>query len=449
MTDNGLHGYRLLRTEVFQVSARVDNKQFLIHGGLLSLHSEFLSWRVNELLGFRENLRIDIEGHDGATVGRFAEFLYTGNYEAPGPVKIEDTPRKRAMEDRSSYPETAPTKDITTQECGAKLPCPVEVSPDSTHPELEISEPSDPPELDAPPVDDILGTPPSEPPPTDPPEAPQGTLTPEDRLEIASEKGLLETGSDETSHFDPSKFDFRDAFLAHGKACALAHSLDIEPLEKLAIVRLEEVFSKITTLTPEAQVVSNFAELVGYAYEKSKSKKLREALLKFFSPNVSVLKGLELHKLVSRCGDLASDVMEILCAKLEGSERENGQLLLDVKTLDTKLKFLAEKNQEQVVAQGELERTLEKKWSALHLKMCGQAEDLIAIQRELKEAKQIVVRERSEKKAWAARCCEFKDIVEGIEKQKEMLMVENGTIKEDLEKAKEKNVELRKRIWTT
>lgn len=434
---------------MFEVSARLDNKQFLIHGGLLSLHSEFLSWRVNELLGFRENLRIDIEGHDGATVGRFAQFLYTGDYEAPSPVKIVDTSRKRAMEDRSSsYPETVPAKDITTQECGAKLPCPVEVSPDSTHPELGISELSDPPGLDEPPVDDTLGTP-SEIPATDPPEAPQNTLTPEDRLEIASEKDLLATRSDETNYFDPSEFDFREAFLAHGKACALAHSLDIEPLEKLAIVRLEEVFSKITSLTPEAQAVSNFAELVGYAYEYSKSKKLREALLKFFSPNVSVLKGLELQKLVSRCGDLASDVMEILCAKLEGSERENGQLLLDVKTLDTKLKFLAEKNQEQVVAQQKLERTLEKKRSALHLKMCGQAEDLIAIQRDLKKAKQIAEQERCKKEVWVARCYEYKDIAESIEKQKEMLMTENRAIKDDLEKSKENNVELRKRIWST
>ena len=431
---------------MFEVSAGVGKKKFHIHAGLLSLHSEFLWWQVNDLLGSQKNLRIVIDKHDGATVGRFAQFLYTGDYEAPAPVKIADISTKRAMQDcPSSYPETMPAKDITTQECEEKPPCPVEVSPNSTGPGLGISELSDPPGLDEPPVYDMPQSPPSELPATDSAEAPQDTSAPEYGLEASIEEDRLATGSDEAGYFDPSEFDFSDAFLAHGKVCALAHTLDIKPLEELAIVRLEGVFSKITFLTPETQVVSNFAELVGYAYEKSKSKKLREALLKFFSPNVTVLKGFELQKMVSRYGDLASDVMDILCAKLEGSELENGQLLLDVETLNTQLNFLAEKNQEQAVAQGKLESTLEKERSAFHLKMSGQETDIKAVQRKLKEAQKIAEKERCEKEDWKAGYHGYKDLAEDTEAQKAMLLTENDTIKKDLEKAKKKNEEYRRR----
>ncbi|PWW76989.1 hypothetical protein C7212DRAFT_41371, partial [Tuber magnatum] len=111
--------------------------------------------------------------------------------------------------------------------------------------------------------------------------------------------------------------DFKDAFLAHGKIYALAHSFGVEPLEQLAITRLQDVFSQITPVTPKTPVVSNFAELVDYAYKNSTGKRLREALLKFFSPKVGVLRGVELQKLVSRGGDLASDLLEIACDKLE------------------------------------------------------------------------------------------------------------------------------------
>lgn len=416
-------------------------KQFRIHGGLLAWHSEYLWWEVNNLLGERKDLRTVINGHDSATVGRFAQFLYTGSYEAPDPVEISDVSRKGVVQDSlSSHPEIVPAKGITTQECETRLPCPAEVSPNSTRSGLGIAELSDSLPFDEPPVYDTLGDPASEP-PIDPPEAPQSTLTPEDKLETASEKVLPATRSDKANHFDPSEFDFRDAFFAHGKTCGLAHDLVIKPLEELAIMRLEEVFSKITSLTPESRVTSNFVELVGYAYESSKSKKLREALLKFFSPNVSVLMGLELQKIVGRSSDLALDLLGILCPRGEGLEREKGQLLLDVKTLDGKLKS-AEMNQEQAEEQVKLGGIRERGLRRLYEEMCGQVE---VIRGELKEAQQLAEKEKREKEAWVVRSHEYKGLIENLQKEKGMLMIENDTTKQNLAKAKEKNSEYRRR----
>jgi len=427
-------------------------KQFRIHGGLLGWHSEYLWWEVNNLLASRENLRMVIDGHDSATVGRFAQFLYTGSYETPGPVKISDVSKKGAMQDSlSSHPEMVPAKDITTQECETRLPCPAEVSPTSTRSGLGIAELSDSLPFDEPPVYDMLGVPASEPPAIDPPEAPQSTLTPEDKPETASEKDLPATRANKASHFDASEFDFRDAFFAHGKTCGLAHDLVIMPLEELAIGKLEGVFSKITSLTPESRVVSNFAELVGYAYESSKSKKLREALLKFFSPNVSVLMGLELENIVSRSGDLALDLIGILYPRGEGLEREKGQLLLDVKTLDGKLKS-AEMNQEQAEAQVKLGGIREKGWRRLCEKMCGQVKELEVVRGELKEVQQRAEKEKREKEFWVVRSYENKGLAENLQKEKEnlqnekgMLRIENETTKHDLAKAKEEISKYRRR----
>lgn len=431
---------------MFEVSAGLDKKQFGIHGGLLAWHSEYLWWKMNNMPGSRKDLRIVIDEHDSATVGRFAQFLYTGSYEAPGPVKISDVSSKGAMQGSLySHPEIVPAKDITTQECETRLPCPAEVSPNSARSGLGIAELSDSLPFDEPPVYDTLGDPASEPLAIDPPEAPQSTLTPEDKPETASEKDLSATRLDKESHFDPSEFDFRDAFFAHGKTCGLAHDLVIKPLEELAIVRLEEVFSKITSLTPESRATSNFAELVGYAYESSKSKKLREALLKFFSPNVNVLMGLELQKIVGRSGDLALDLIGILCPRGEGLEREKGQLLLDVKTLDGKLKS-AEMNQEQAEEQVKLGEIRERGLRRHCEEMSGQVKELEVIRGELKEAQQLAEKEKREKEAWAARAHEYKCLAASLQKEKGMLMIENDTTKQNLAKAVEKVLAYKRRL---
>ncbi|PUU82411.1 hypothetical protein B9Z19DRAFT_1120901 [Tuber borchii] len=435
---------RLLRSQVFEVSGGLDMKRIRIHGGLLGWHSEYLWWEVNDVLARRKDQRIVIDGHDSATVGRFAQFLYTGSYEAPGPVKISDVSRKGAMQDSlSSHPEIVPAKDITTQECETR-PCPTEVSPNSTRSGLGIAELSDSLPFDEPPVYNTLGDPASELPAIDPPEAPQSTLTPEDKPETASEKDLPATPLDKASHLDSSEFDFKDAFLAHGKTCGLAHYLDIELLEELAIERLEGVFSKITSLTPESRVASNFAELVGYAYESSKSKKLREALLKFFSPNVSALMGLELQKMVSRGGDLALDLMGIFWPRVEGLERENGQLLLGVKTLDGKLKS-AEMNQEQAEVQVKQGRTRERGWKRLCEGMCGKVKELIVVRGELKEAQQLAEKEKSENEVLVVELHEHRGLIENLQKEKGMLMLEIDTTKQNLAKVKEKISEYRMR----
>ncbi|RPA97001.1 hypothetical protein L873DRAFT_1791284 [Choiromyces venosus 120613-1] len=428
-----------LRSDVLNVVAGLDQKQFRVHGELLASYSSSLWWRANNQLGCDGHDReIVIDGHDGATVGRFAEFLYTGDYEAPGPVRLPDTSGKDVKGDcASSPPKTTSAEDITTSQCEAAPPFVPEIDVNPTHPEQEEMLPDyDEPERTTP-----------EPPATNPCDPPQSTMAPEDIPEAASQQGMPEPEMED--HFDPAQFDFKDVFLAHVKVCTLAHNFELDPLEALAIMRLEEVFSKIALVAPGTRVVSNFAELVEYAYKHSTGKRLREAILKFFSPNVSVLRDSQLQKLVCNGGDLAADFMGIVCDKLKGSELENGQLLLDLNILNTKLKLaIAEKNQEQVETEvGFRSSSREGKKSSLEMRV--HMKHLETVQKAHAEALEHLEKEKGEIDSLTATIVTYAEQCHKMKRQNDMVFAENSTIKQELEKSKERVLRYQARLHAT
>ncbi|CUS09163.1 unnamed protein product [Tuber aestivum] len=431
---------RFLDSDVFDVVAGLDNKRFRIHGELLAIHSETLWWLVSNKLCDGQKRQLVIEEHDGATVGRFAEFLYTGDYQSPSPVKISGTPRKGATNDSlTPPPEIVVPTDGAAQKCETEPESLAEMNANPTSSAPENCETGNTPPLDITPECDELESSASDPVPLPPatflPEPLQTTLAPKDALETASQQKPPETQSDKEDHFDSAEFDFRDVFLAHGKTYVLAHSFDVKPLERLAVMRLQDVFGKIVPVTPETPVVSNFAELVHYAYKNSTGGSLREALLKFFSPNLKTLRGAELQKLVSNGGDLASDLMQIVCDKLEGSEQEN--------------------DQEIARADGVLGRNPKRGGTTFHLSMTGKGEIFTRIQQEevLRCFQQLIGRidglvevERRQKGVWTTRLHAYKVLEEDLKRDKDMLLTENSTIKKEMEKFKAQNIRYRRRL---
>lgn len=357
-----------MNSEVFAIVAKLDQKRFLVHEGVMAAQSEAL-WvdACNQIFstscgGAGAPKVIELDGHDGDTVGRLVEFLYQGDYVAPDPV-----PKKPAEPTHGPPPykilEAMNTAEIRCAANGWPIPTLFEepLTPDvAPKPEWYQSVPVPEVKLNAPPAKIETPVPvemglswcrlrrqkPAEmsllairhpqlaadQPPIEitRPESCSSAMLPDPQAALEKrfkELSLIGQNSSEamvfhTKHFDPAGHDYRDVLLAHAKVCALAHEKEVTALETLSMQRLLRTLLSIGAVKAEYSITKNFVELLEYLNSHSTNKTLRKMVVEFWALNSGPLtsKGIEEFILVTgRGGELAREMLGVVFKNREVS----------------------------------------------------------------------------------------------------------------------------------
>jgi hypothetical protein len=209
-----------LSTPVYTIAAGPARTEFPVHSGLLSANSETLrallasggpdGWRNS-----RGDRTISWEQWDEATVGRFVQWLYTGEYAVPDPkpTTVLDTRRpKRSSVSLMSPPATpSPPSSVISGSGGSDTPAPP------------------------------------------PPPARQPT--------------------------GDTALDYDETFLAHAKLYALGHFAASSPLKLVCIKRLTSLLDEIRWIERCSVAADNFVSLARYVYKNTDSSISRDVCL--------------------------------------------------------------------------------------------------------------------------------------------------------------------------
>lgn len=210
---------------------------------------------------------LDIGLWDTDTMGRFVEYIYTGDYQSPDPVPLATpvtSPQTSSSGSSAALPGSLPT--LQTRGAADRSGPPRPLTP------LSKCFPAGP----------------------DPPQ----------KLSAAA----IFAGKD----FDPLKHDFEEVFLAHAKLYAMALKLEVEPLCTLTLQRLLKTLINIGTVQSSSSVPGNFAELARYIYSHTNNEEdpLRRIISQFAALNITSLQTKEMKELIGEGGDFATDLAE-------------------------------------------------------------------------------------------------------------------------------------------
>lgn len=257
-------------------------EKFLVHAKLLASQSECLGSLIKNIPEECSDPRpeLDIGCWESATVGRFVEFVYTGDYHCPDPVPLE-TP-------------------VTTPEGGS-------VSGSGGNDVIEVQQPTEPAQ------DSETGEQYWELAPIMEMFAP-GISNPKPKLSAAE--------SFARKYFHPTQHDFEEVFLTHAKIYAIARNLGVEDLCILALQRLLRTLANIGPVLPGSVLVSNFVDLARFVYAAIAEDRdpFKDLVSQFAALNFTSMQTLEMTKLMREGGGFASDLMEKISVTLTGGE---------------------------------------------------------------------------------------------------------------------------------
>lgn len=306
-------------------------RRFVVHEEILASQSQRLkdiidAFTATEPKPVRE---IPLDNWDADTVGRFVEYIYTGDYQSPDPV-LPSTP--------------VMTPEGSNQSVGSSGQSLVDATLVPTTPG-EVEEKCTLTPLVRP-------------------------LTPLSECFPDGPDPLRKSSAAETfaaKYFDPSEHDFEEVFLAHAKIFALAWEFDVEALQKLAVQRLLRTFINIDSFQPDWPVASNFVELARYAYcgNNPADNDLRKIVSQFAALNFTALQTDEMKVLIEQSGGFARDLTAKVCRRLiiaekdrDHEQKEREGLKLRLRSTKTELKEEREKS----VGLGEMiEKVVERK----------------------------------------------------------------------------------------
>lgn len=304
----------------------------MVHEDVLASQSQRLKDIIDAFTAAepKPGREIPLDNWDADTVGRFVEYIYTGDYQSPDPV-LPSTP---VMTPEGSNQSAASSDGLS----------PVDV----------ISVPS------------ALGkveeghtlVPPVRP------------LTPLSECFPGGPDPLRKPSAAETfaaKYFDPSEHDFEEVFLAHAKIFALAWEFDVEALQKLSVQRLLRTFINIDSFQSDWPVASNFVELARYAYcgNNPADNGLRKIVSQFAALNFTALQTDEMKVLIEQSGGFARDLTAKVCRRLiiaekdrDHEQKEREGLKLRLRSTRTELK---EEREKSVGLGGMIEKVVERK----------------------------------------------------------------------------------------
>lgn len=287
---------RLLSSEVREITTESGDKRFLVHEDLLASQSEYLrnltTTTISNDEGNSAQRQINIGSWDTETVGRFVEYVYTGDYYCPDPEQLATPVATPPILERGAEDEVQSIRELTailsspeqsqdkiTKERGSAS---LESSISSLEPLAEFFRPG-----------------------PDPP-----------RRFSAAEQFTMK-------HFDPTVHDFKEVFLTHAKIYALALKLKIEALCTLALQRLVRTLLNIGSVQLSSSVPGNFVELARYTYSHTHDTRdpLREVVSHFAALSFTALQTKEMEGLISEGGDFAKDLMQKVNIRLIAAER--------------------------------------------------------------------------------------------------------------------------------
>lgn len=119
--------------------------------------------------------------------------------------------------------------------------------------------------------------------------------------------------------------NYHDTLLAHAMVYALAQSLDIDTLCRMAYHRLLVILDNLNPIATGSHVALNIVELLRYVYANTHGTgdTMRKLVSQFVALNFTAVQGTRAMKeLVGRDGQLAVDLMEKVCRRLVASEDE-------------------------------------------------------------------------------------------------------------------------------
>lgn len=290
-----------MSSEVLLLVPEFGETRFLVHANLLASQSEYLRSLIKEIPERPSVQRqLDMVGWDAATVGRFVEFMYTGDYHCPDPVPLDT-------------PVTTPAGGSVSEHGGGEEPAEevAVVPPHSSVPAQDSDTGGLKQQFQLPQLKRFL-----EP----------GLLAPLSRMfapgNFIPQRKLSAAETYAGKLFRPAKHDFEEVFLTHAKTYVIALVFEVQALCVLALQRLAKTLVNIDSVPSDSSLVSNFVELARYAYSSTSDTRdpLREIVSQFAALNFTSIQTQEMSGLMKDGGSFPSDLMEKISVRFVASE---------------------------------------------------------------------------------------------------------------------------------
>lgn len=274
-TDKTNHS--LLGSEIIELIADDGRVTFIVHKSLLARQSEFLRTDTTSTV----DGKYDLQSWDGKTVGYFVDYLYLRAYNVQNPEPLYPA---------TSSPEGT-VSDTTEALSRSDTPDTIqgERSQDSTYPRALT------------PIQYLL-----------------------DSFDSEDHGGFPR---EDVNHGDSlATQDYRWVMFAHAKVYALAQSLGIDDLQRMAYRELAGVLAGFEPAVEGSVVATSSIEIMRYVYSKchSAGDPMRNLVTQFAALNFPALQRMEgMKEVLGGGGELAVDLFEKLCRRLVATE---GQL---------------------------------------------------------------------------------------------------------------------------
>lgn len=250
---------------------------FIVHKSLLARQSEFLRTDTNTAV----DGKYDLQSWDGKTVGYFVDYLYLGAYNVQN---------QEPLYPATSSPEGT-VSDTTEALSRSDTPDTVQAdrSPDLTYPRALT------------PIQYLL-----------------------DSFDAEDHRGAGGFPREDIDHADSlAPQDYRWVMFAHAKVYALAQSLGIDDLQRMAYRELAGVLAGFEPAVEGSVVATSSIEIMRYVYSKchSAGDPMRNLVTQFAALNFPALQRMDgMKEVLGGGGELAVDLFEKLCRRLVATE---------------------------------------------------------------------------------------------------------------------------------
>lgn len=266
-----------MSSEIFTLIAQ-GGRSFFVHSSILAAQSQPFRSIISGDWKESSERKISLEDWDSDTVGRFIEFLYTGNYQYPEPEPL--SPERVAENEASKKEEPEDTGlRMIYKDKGLNQNRPLTPLGKCIQPGLRRK---------------------------------RENMDEEERLK----------------KFDPGQHDYKATLLTHAKVYALAQYKDVTTLRSLSLERLLATLMTLGSVEHGSHIAINVVELLGYVYSHTDAptnyeEPMRRIVSQFAALNFPALQTREeMMVLMSEGGDLVRDLMEKVCRRLVVSEGE-------------------------------------------------------------------------------------------------------------------------------
>lgn len=244
---------------------------FIVHKSLLARQSEFLRTDTNSTV----DGKYDLESWDGKTVGYFVDYLYLRAYNVQNQEPAASSP-EGTVSDTTEALSRSDTPDTIQADRSQDLTYPRPLTP----------------------IQYLLDS-----------------FDAEDNGGIPRED--VNRGDCYATH------DYRWVMFAHAKVYALAQSLGIDDLQRMAYRSLAEVLAGFEPAVEGSVVATSSIEIMRYVYSKchSAGDPMRNLVTQFAALNFPALQRMDgMKEVLGGGGELAVDLFEKLCRRLVATE---------------------------------------------------------------------------------------------------------------------------------